>query len=730
MEYADAMRQGAITGAVDSNGWPLSATFTAAGANGRYTDGRWTVYFDGTATATITGGTTDGTIHGPGGTGPDNLPLGPNTRWLQFNVTNAARNDVLVTFRTASRNDGSGLPGLTNIRLMRPVSQGSTTSHPRSETVHRQVKSLVQRFGTVRYMDFLATNWNQTTTWGSYPWQPGRAYQVGNVVTTCKSSDVTGRSCAKVFRCTVGGTSGTNAGAQPDTAIWNGTVTDGTVTWQWVGWGRPLPTWSGFDRNEGTGSGIFAPSGADFGWQGSGGPYEDVIRFANETGTDAWITLPVQVDDDYLTKVAQLFAFGSDGAMPYTSPRGDPVYPPLDPSLNLYIEFGNEVWNLDFSQARWLDSVAQPDGVLDYNGDTVNLQYRYVGRKVARIANAFRAAFGDSQMPYTGNGRIRPVIVGQGANPDQTNGIALKWIHEFLGDGDGRDHSAARSAAGFSSTAYPIRYYAWGTGGAPYWDASGATDPVSVLNAMNITRIHADYLARMNRHAAIYGLPLIAYEGGPEVPQNAIGTLANMLDRPAAPNMRDVLIANHDNWSKSGGNLFVYFTLSLDPRWCFVGDDGFRGNIFLDSPKLRAIDELMGGSAAPVSLSADGFQNGTAIPGVALGGAYTLWYQDGTYAPPSSGSGSLTLRGSNAWQNTGAYVFLASDSGTYSIGANLSGGGSVSCFLDGVKLGAAQTATGQVNFGTVSLGPGLHGVILVASTGSVTITSVSLNATN
>jgi hypothetical protein len=710
--FADAMRQGTISGSsFDANGWPLSATFTVQPAvDLTYANGTWTVYFDGTASVS------GKTISGPGGTGPDGLPVGPNTRWFTHTVSTAGRTSISFSFTGAARNDGSGLPGLTNIKVMRPSTQGAATSNRRDETIHRQVKSLVQRFGTARYMDFLATNWSQITTWGGYPWQPGHAYSVGDRVTTCVGAG-SSSACGKVLQATVAGTSSATATAQPNPSSWGSTVTDGGVTWQWVGWGRSLPTWSGFDRNEGSGSGNTASAGATFGWQGRGGSYEDIIKFSNESGTDAWINIPAQVDDDYLTRVAQLFAFGSDGAMPYTSPQANPVYPPLSSNLNLYIEYANEVWLTGgFSQNGYVNAQAASAGLL---------QYQYVGRQMAKISNAFRTAFGDSEMPYTGNGRIRPLVMGQGGNLDQTAGHALKWIHEIGNDADGTSHAADRVAIGLPSAAHPIGYYLYGAGGTNYWYASGST-AADVLSSMTVTGAH-NAIAKMNRHVSVYGLPLIAYEGGPEVPQNATGTAANMTDRPSSPNMRDVIVDHYNNWHASGGDLFVHFTLATDPRWCVVGDDGYRGNIYLDSPKLLAIDELRASAPAPITLSSSTFQNGTAVPGTAAGGAYALGYSDATYAPMGSGTGSTTLTGSNAWSRSKGWAFLVSDTTTRAVSATLSGGGTVRCFVDGVQLGTDQTATGTVQFGSLSLGPGLHGVIITAVSGSATVASVGVN---
>lgn len=73
--------------------------------------------------------------------------------------------------------------------------------------------------------------------------------------------------------------------------------------------------------------------------------WEWIVLLANQVQKDVWITLPFFADDDYITKVAQLFRYGSDGVNPYTSPQANPVYPPLHSNLKLYVEFCNELWN-------------------------------------------------------------------------------------------------------------------------------------------------------------------------------------------------------------------------------------------------------------------------------------------------------------------------------------------------------------------------------------------------
>ena len=48
-----------------------------------------------------------------------------------------------------------------------------------------------------------------------------------------------------------------------------------------------------------------------------------------------WVNVPLMVDDDYITKFATL------------------LKEQLDPSLVVYVEYSNEIWNYGFSQFSW-----------------------------------------------------------------------------------------------------------------------------------------------------------------------------------------------------------------------------------------------------------------------------------------------------------------------------------------------------------------------------------------
>lgn len=82
---------------------------------------------------------------------------------------------------------------------------------------------------------------------------------------------------------------------------------------------------------------------SDYTWtQKSGVPYEMWIELCNLKKADAWVCVPHAADDDYIIQMAQLFR------------------DQLDPSLKIYVEYSNEVWNWIFEQAHYChDSLNQ-----------------------------------------------------------------------------------------------------------------------------------------------------------------------------------------------------------------------------------------------------------------------------------------------------------------------------------------------------------------------------------
>ena len=230
---------------------------------------------------------------------------------------------------------------------------------------------------------------------------------------------------------------------------------------------------------------------------------------ANETGADLYLNLPLMVTGwspadttSYVYKLALLLRYGSDGVEPYSAPTVNPVYPPLNPNLRLYLELSNELWNtmsFAFRQSFDLITLATLDAdaalgsataladplarpmdfpTINYDGLStakdaggyylpINIwNKRKQMLRTIQISNIFRSVWGDAALPS----RIRPIYEWQYDNANNTASIPLAFANDWFNNGDGVAHVA---------TPHPANYFIWGGGGASYYGAVngyGVTD--------------------------------------------------------------------------------------------------------------------------------------------------------------------------------------------------------------------------------------------------------------
>ena len=192
--------------------------------------------------------------------------------------------------------------------------------------------------------------------------------------------------------------------------------------------------------------------------QGEPVAFEWQIDLCNRAKKDYWLNLPHEAKADLWQKVAQL------------------VHDQLDPSLRVYVEWSNEVWNSSFPQNKY---AADQATTLGLSGNTPAIAYQVY--ESVRAFEAFEAIFGQ------GSPRLVKVIAGQAA----WTGPCDAQMTAFADASINPHHTRA--------DAYAI---------APYFSGTSIQDlHTSVSTVVQWTQ--SSFTC-----ASGGGLPLIAYEGG------------------------------------------------------------------------------------------------------------------------------------------------------------------------------------------------------------------------
>ena len=228
-----------------------------------------------------------------------------------------------------------------------------------------------------------------------------------------------------------------------------------------------------------------------------GVPWETCAKLANTVQRDMWINIPAHATDDYILELARL------------------LFATVDPSLSIYYEYSNEVWNWEFEQTSYSLHAANASVLAGdpyrFNYDACNNPGYWLWRRTAfmatHVASIFKTVFGADAV---GAGRrVRPLLCGQVANAAViTEG--LTYIERVWG---------------------PPRDFLHGICGAPYFGLPARVNSNASITVDDVfdgfdESIHGLSLAagvdernQLAVHVALayhYGLEMRAYEGGPD----------------------------------------------------------------------------------------------------------------------------------------------------------------------------------------------------------------------
>jgi hypothetical protein len=137
----------------------------------------------------------------------------------------------------------------------------------------------------------------------------------------------------------------------------------------------------------------------DFYTQGknTGVAWNYVVQLANITQKDIWINIPHKADDAFIDSLAHYLQ----------------TY--LNPTIRIYLEYSNEVWNSSFSQQADCAQMAQ---TLGYTGQQWELAWKYTAKRSADVFQIFEDVFANDD-------RLIKIIPSQAANSWLSNQLVL-----------------------------------------------------------------------------------------------------------------------------------------------------------------------------------------------------------------------------------------------------------------------------------------------------------------
>jgi hypothetical protein len=255
---------------------------------------------------------------------------------------------------------------------------------------------------------------------------------------------------------------------------------------------------------------------------------EWMIELCNRQKIDPWFCLPHLADDDYVRNFARM------------------VKERLDPSLKIYIEYSNEVWNGQFAQSRY----AGEQGVKLGRGPKEKpweAGWHFTAVRSMELFKIWEEVFG-------GYERFVRVLPSQAGNTGVSHGI--------LGFRDAAKHADALAVA-------PYMPYSIGRGkNADLGEQMKDWSVTQMLDHFEKTAF-ADSLQRMAKDKAVadkYGVKLIAYEGGQHMvafvkDQELVKQIsATMHACNRHPRMGEMYRRYYDEWARLGGDVFAVFS--------------------------------------------------------------------------------------------------------------------------------------------------------------------------
>ena len=290
------------------------------------------------------------------------------------------------------------------------------------------------------------------------------------------------------------------------------------------------------------------PAAAHFGQSPFGEPDEHIAALLNQTGKDAWLTIPEHATDDYVRQFARFLAQSLD----FEQIQKARTLAGFQTPFQIILENSNETWNSGFSAystflaaaqaepARYTGAYTGSYGPSWMSGNTDLMKVgQYQADRLLQEVQIFRSELG----PHADS--LSPVLSGWALGAAYSD-VGLRFIEENYGD-----------------PKTFIKYVAM----APYF---GADDAQSSSLADLFSGMAADIAAKDASYADFarlvdeWGLSMAAYEGG----QGLSGPTNQALKHLAQHDQRmyDTYQSYFALWQKHFGQApFMHFSLAGNP---------------------------------------------------------------------------------------------------------------------------------------------------------------------
>ena len=297
------------------------------------------------------------------------------------------------------------------------------------------------------------------------------------------------------------------------------------------------------------------PRVGKFGHSDRGVPLEHMVELANVTKIAPWFTMPHLADDDYVRSFASQ------------------VKDTLDPSLKIYVEYSNEVWNSMFSQARYAAEQGMAAGLAS---NEFQAQLTFYSQRTSEMLAIWDDVFSDSR------DRVIGVYAAQSVN---------EWTSEIvLSAGDARKYCDVLAIAPYFGNALGSPETANEVAG---WSMDRVFE---VLSA----EVEGDNLQAIRKQADVakkYGVKLVAYEGGQHLvgftgAENNEGLTNVLVTANRDPRMGELYTRHLNLWAEAGGDVYVLYSSMTEPsKWGSWGLLEYEGS---SNPKWDAVQQFVG----------------------------------------------------------------------------------------------------------------------------------------